>query len=287
MAEAPWSFAVLFGTVIGASLFIERFWCRYLCPLGALLAPLQKLSLFKVRRSEEHCIHCHICSKSCPVRLDPESTEVTASAECIACGACVSGCPKEKALFFGTRSRVLSVAAIGLLGVGLYLGGYGLARASNLWATYAPPPAAQLAEDPTTGIFGWMDLRKVSETVGLPVEKVLEITGLPADTPLDKPIKEITDDEAFREALAGWFSEEKDNTAEEKPKEVPNPDEIKGSMTMEQVASTYGLEASAVLAKAGWPGGLPVDKPLKEIATELGKEVSEIREAVKELVEKR
>jgi NapH/MauN family ferredoxin-type protein len=286
MAEAPWSFAVLFGTVIGASLFIERFWCRYLCPLGALLAPLQKLSPFKVRRSEEHCIHCHLCSKSCPVRLDPESTDVTASAECIACGACVSGCPKEKALFFGTRSRVLSVAAIGLLGVGLYLGGYGLARASNLWATYAPPPAAQLAEDPATGIFGWMDLRKVSETVGLPVEKVLEITGLPADTPLDRPIKEITDDEAFREALAEWFAAEKESPVE-KPLEVPNPDEIKGSMTMEQVASTYGLDAAAVFAKAGWPGELPVDKPLKEIATELGREVSEIREAVKGLIEKK
>jgi len=287
MAEAPWSFAVLFGTVIGASLFIERFWCRYLCPLGALLAPLQKLSLFKVRRSEEHCIHCHLCPKSCPVRLDPESTDVTASAECIACGACVSACPKEKALFFGTRSRVLSVTAIGLLGVGLYLGGYGLARASNLWATYAPPPAAQLAEDPTTGIFGWMDLRKVSETVGLPVEKVLEITGLPADTPLDRPIKEITDDEAFREALAEWFSAEKESPAGEKPMEVPNPDEIKGSMTMEQVASTYGLDAAAVFAKAGWPGELPADKPLKEIATELGREVSEIREAVKELLQKK
>ena len=287
MAEAPWSFAVLFGAVIGASFFIERFWCRYLCPLGALLAPLQKLSLFKVRRSEEHCIHCHLCSKSCPVRLDPESTAVMASAECIACGACVSACPKEKALFFGTRSRVLSVTAIGLLGVGLFLGGYGLARASNLWATYAPPPAAHLAEDPTTGIFGWMDLRKVSETVGLPVEKVREITGLPADTPLDRPIKEITDDEAFREALAEWFSAEKESPAGEKPLEVPNPDEIKGSMTMEQVASTYGLDAAAVFAKAGWPAELPVDKPLKEIATELGREVSEIREAVKELLEKK
>jgi hypothetical protein len=58
-------------------------------------------------------------------------------------------------------------------------------------------------------------------------------------------------------------------------------------MTMEQVASTYGLDAAAVFVKAGWPGELPVDKPLKEIATELGREVSEIREAVKGLIEKK
>jgi Polyferredoxin len=240
-----------------------------------------------VRRSEEHCIHCHLCGKACPVRLDPESTDVTSSAECLACGRCVEACPREKALFFGTRSRVLSVTAIGLLGVGLYLGGYGLARAANLWSTYAPPPAAQLAQDPTTGIFGWMDLGKVSETVGLPVEKVLEITGLPADTPRDKPIKEITDDEAFREALAEWFAAEKGSPAETKPTGAPNPDEIKGSMTMEQVASTYGLDAASVFEKAGWPRELPVDKPLKEIAAELGKDVSGIREAVKGLIEKR
>ena len=286
MAEAPWSFVVLFVTVIGASLFIERFWCRYLCPLGALLDPFQKVSLFKVRRSEEHCIHCHICARSCPVRLDPESVEVTASAECIACGACVSGCPKEKALFFGTRSRVLSVTAVGLLGVGLFLGGYGLAKVAGIWSTYAPPPVAQLAADPTSGIFGWMDIRKVSETVGLPAEKVLEITGLTADTPLDKPIKEITDDEAFREALAAWFAAQKESPAPAPPSSPVNPDEIKGSMTMEEVASTYGVEGSAVFEKAGWPSDLPLDKPLKEIATDLGKEVSEIREAVKALVVK-
>jgi len=283
MAEAPWSFVVLFVTVIGASLFVERFWCRYLCPLGALLAPLQKLSLFKVRRSEEHCIHCHLCGKSCPVRLDPESTEVTTSAECLACGRCVEACPREKALFFGTRSKALSVTAIGLLGVGLYLGGYGLARAANLWSTYAPPPAAVIAEDPASAVFGWMTVEKVSETVGLPAEKVLAITGLPADTPLDKPIKEITDDEAFRETLQAWFAAQKESRAPVPPPSPANPEEIKGSMTLRQVAETYGVEERKVLEKAGWPLDLPSDKPLKDLAAELGKEVAEIRQAVKEL----
>lgn len=284
MAEAPWSFVVLFGAVIGASLFIERFWCRYLCPLGALLAPLQKLSLVKVRRSEEHCIHCHLCGKSCPVRLDPESTDVTSSAECLACGRCVEACPREKALFFGTRSRTVTVAALGLLGVGLYLGGYGLARVSNLWSTYAPPPAALLADAPASAIFGWMTVEKVSETVGLPVEKVLEVTGLPPDTPLDRPIKEITDDEAFREALEAWFSVNKPAGPVEKTGTPLPPDEIKGSMTMEQVSSAYGVDGHAVFEKAGWPKDLPMDKPLKDLAAELGKDVSEIREAVKTLL---
>ncbi len=58
-------------------------------------------------------------------------------------------------------------------------------------------------------------------------------------------------------------------------------------MKMEQVASTYGLDAATVFEKAGWPGELPADKPLREIAAELGRDVSEIREAVKALMEKR
>jgi len=283
MAEAPWSFVVLFGTVIGASLFIERFWCRYLCPLGAILAPLQKLSPVKVRRSEEHCIHCHLCGKACPVRLDPESVKVTSSAECLACGRCVEACPREKALFFGTRTRALSVTAVGLLGVGFFLGGYGLARASGHWKTYAPPIASQVAEDPSSAVFGWMSVLKVSETVGMPAEKILEITGLPADTTLDRPIKEITDDEAFREALRKWFEKEKRASGTEPPGKLPNPDEIRGSMTMAEVASTYGVDGRGVFEKAGWPADSPTDKPLKEIAGALGREVSEIREAVKAL----
>lgn len=286
MAEAPWSFAVLFLAVIGASLFIERFWCRYLCPLGALLGPLQKLSLVKVNRAEEHCIHCHLCGKSCPVRLDPESVQVTTSAECLSCGRCVENCPREKALFLGRSTRKISVLALGVLGIGFYMGGYGLARTTNLWSTFASPPAAQLETDPSSAIFGWMTLEKVGETVDLPVEEIIRITGLPAEAPRDRPIKEITDDEAFREALKTWFSSKEAPSTAEKPKTPPSPDEIRGSMSMQEVASTYGLEGKAVYEKAGWPADLPMDKPLKEIAAELGKEVSEIREAVAALVGK-
>jgi len=55
-------------------------------------------------------------------------------------------------------------------------------------------------------------------------------------------------------------------------------------MTLRQVAQTYGLEGRKILEKAGWPADLPPDKPLKEIAAEIGKEVSEIRSAVRELL---
>ena len=67
------------------SLLYKNFWCRYLCPYGALLGLLSRLSPFKVRRNEEKCIHCHACTKHCPALIDVEKKEVVKSGECFGC----------------------------------------------------------------------------------------------------------------------------------------------------------------------------------------------------------
>ena len=58
------------------SLLYKNFWCRYLCPYGALLGLLSRFSPFKVRRNEEKCIHCHACTRHCPTLIDVEKKEV-------------------------------------------------------------------------------------------------------------------------------------------------------------------------------------------------------------------
>ena len=88
---------VLIG--LGAlSLLYKNFWCRYLCPYGALLGLLSRFSPFKVRRNEEKCIHCHACTTHCPTLIDVEKKEVVKSGECFGCLTCVSRCPAEGAL---------------------------------------------------------------------------------------------------------------------------------------------------------------------------------------------
>lgn len=79
------------------SLVVERFWCRYLCPLGAILAPFNKLSLWRIRAQETSCISCGICKRACPVDLDVVH-EVERSGECIRCLECVRACPREGTL---------------------------------------------------------------------------------------------------------------------------------------------------------------------------------------------
>lgn len=70
------------------SLVVERFWCRYLCPLGALLAILQKISILKLRVLEDKCTNCKECLKECPMQC----TRVGEN-DHILCEKCLSKCP--------------------------------------------------------------------------------------------------------------------------------------------------------------------------------------------------
>jgi polyferredoxin len=72
---------------------VERGWCRYFCPVGALLAPFNKVSFLHMEVNTKDCIHCNLCSTSCPMGIDVPSMH--RDPECILCGKCVDACPKK------------------------------------------------------------------------------------------------------------------------------------------------------------------------------------------------
>jgi len=285
MVEKPWAFVVLFGTVIAASLSIERFWCRYLCPLGALLAPLQKISPIKVKRSEEDCIHCHLCTSACPVRLAPEATDKVTSAECLSCGRCVDKCPKDKALFFGAGRIRVKALTVGIIGLAIFFGGYGYAKWTGYWRTWASPSNITISRDPTEAIFGWMTVNQISETLGITVKDVIHMGKLPENIAVDIPVKEIegVDDEVLKDNLRAAL----DTAPSAMPAPPPVPDEIRGSMTVREIAETYGLDGKQILEKAGWPTDSDQGTEAKALAQSLGLEVQTLRDAVKELLRDR
>jgi polyferredoxin len=81
---------VLFFVLI---FLVERGWCRYFCPVGAMLAPFNKISIYHVSVDEPNCIHCDVCNDVCPMGIDVPNMH--RDPECIMCGKCVEACPKD------------------------------------------------------------------------------------------------------------------------------------------------------------------------------------------------
>jgi polyferredoxin len=92
---------VIFVAALLGALVVVRFWCRYLCPLGALLGVLNRVSLFKMGIVPERCHSCGDCLKVCPMATTPSSVD------CTWCTDCLSECSKG-AIVVGNRLQRLA-----------------------------------------------------------------------------------------------------------------------------------------------------------------------------------
>jgi len=89
------------------SLIIYRPFCRYLCPLGAFLALISRLSFFKIRFNS-NCVNCLLCQKVCKSGAITDSPPRIDSSECILCGECLEKCPKKAIITEKIRTSDLS-----------------------------------------------------------------------------------------------------------------------------------------------------------------------------------
>lgn len=86
---------VLLVAIAVSSLFVERFFCRYLCPLGALFAAASGKRLYKVRRRSDTCTNCGLCTRMCSMGIHIPEKDAVMSGECIQCMRCLAVCPRE------------------------------------------------------------------------------------------------------------------------------------------------------------------------------------------------
>ena len=107
-------FALLLAIMLG-SLFVGRFFCRYLCPLGALFAVVSRKRLYKIRRQSDSCTNCGLCTRSCSMGIRIPEKNAVISGECIQCMQCLSICPRESlsASPAGAIAGTVAAAAIG------------------------------------------------------------------------------------------------------------------------------------------------------------------------------
>jgi len=82
--------AILIFVVAGCC-FVYRFFCKTLCPLGAIYGLLNKISFYHMSVDEHKCIKCGKCTSVCKMDVNP--VKECDSAECIRCGKCVESCP--------------------------------------------------------------------------------------------------------------------------------------------------------------------------------------------------
>jgi len=129
---------IVIGLLAALSVLISGFWCRYLCPYGALLGLFSWMSPVKVRRDPISCTDCGLCDKACPARLPVMSKLNITSVECLGCGDCVTTCPVPTALMIGTPERSLSAKRIALMILVFFLIGYGAARIGGVWKSDLP-----------------------------------------------------------------------------------------------------------------------------------------------------
>lgn len=98
------------GLVVLGMAFVERFFCQFLCPLGALFSLMPVLPCSAFSRDEERCSKsCGICKKGCPVSVYPDADALSAG-ECIACGRCSHACPLKNAGPAGVKALESQIA---------------------------------------------------------------------------------------------------------------------------------------------------------------------------------
>jgi polyferredoxin len=122
------------------SVVTKNFWCRYLCPYGAMVGVVSLLSPTRITRDPVSCIDCGKCAKACPSLIPVDRLLTVRTPECNGCLSCVSVCPVKDALEMRTlvrRRRVpAGVIAAGVAAIFLLVVGY--AKTTGAWNGRVP-----------------------------------------------------------------------------------------------------------------------------------------------------
>jgi len=124
------------AALVVASVLVRDFWCRYLCPYGALLGLAGRFAPLKVDRDVATCTQCQACTRVCPARISVHTATRVRHVECSGCQDCVAACPVAECLAVrlpsGRRRAVGPVAVVGAVVV-LFLVVLGVFRLTGHW----------------------------------------------------------------------------------------------------------------------------------------------------------
>jgi polyferredoxin len=188
-----WVGLILLVVSLVGSLFYDRFFCKYLCPMGGFLGLINRIGWFRVKRVEATCTHCMACDKACPMNIKVESLAQVQSSECINCGLCVNACPvKDTLVIEGPRKGRISSGAVLAITLVVFVAVVGTATALGAFqwtqATLEERTQAAATFNPDD-IKGSDTFAAVSSLTGIPKEEFVKRFSL-AEDDFDKPIKD-------------------------------------------------------------------------------------------------
>ena len=320
--EAVWSgFAVglvMLIIILVLSMFYERAFCKYICPLGAALAILGRIPVLRIQRVVPTCISCKKCDRVCSMNIDVSQAGTIGSPECIACMECVTACPTNKnSLITTLGGKTAKVGFIVTLGFGIYLGAAAIGQATGMLSFSAPSLEEQAATGilKVEGIKGSSTYEAVAESFGIELGRLYREVGVdPKKVPPSSMLRDTGrlagiagfEADAVRVAVAKIlglpYSGEKGNLAParieaEKPEPaaivkpiqpiqsalvVPADFALEGTMTISDIASALSSSEAAVKAKLRLPSDIAVDKPLRDMRDQYGYSMPELKGRIKE-----
>jgi len=88
---------IILGVVALLSLFVERPFCKYACPYGAVLGVFNLFRIFGIKRNVQTCIDCKACDRECPMNIQVSTAKTVRNHQCISCMKCTSeqSCPVD------------------------------------------------------------------------------------------------------------------------------------------------------------------------------------------------
>jgi len=188
-AESAVGLIILIITVVG-SIVYDRFFCKYLCPVGAFYAIVGKVSPYRVVRDENKCIDCGLCTKKCPVNIDVQHLKEVKSSECLNCQTCVLNCPKEGALKLMQGKRTISPLITIIIVMALLFGSIFAFQAAGLYKL--TPDALKAGESiKYDEIKGYMSIEEAAKATKTELKDFYSKFKIPENVPKGTKMKEI------------------------------------------------------------------------------------------------
>lgn len=279
-------FILLAVTIVGSFLY-DRFFCKYLCPVGALYGIIGKFSPTKIVRDDDKCSHCNICNKACPANINVSRSNKITSAECISCNQCVAACPKKGALEVKTgKIAVHPLAMLGLVVV-LFFGTMFIVQASGNFQVL--PSALKEGEViPVSDIKGYYTIEEAATATGLSLQELYEKLGIPESVAKTTKMKEISNivptfnfDEAKEKASDGEEPKATPADSTDSTKKV-DVSGVRGSMTIKQASEALNMDLKNFYKLFKIPDSVASDTTMKNIANvSKGYDFEKVKEELK------